>query len=296
MDIKVVIVDDDIIQAKIVENAVNSFESKKNETNVRYKIIEICKGNHAFEKVKDYIQKFQKDIDILFVDYNLDNNHLGTEVFKLLKKDFRIYKVLHSQTDISFVQAQKQFINKEYNIFSVSKDSEYIHKSQKDVFSIHKVLEYFDEEIITTKLTGNKIFKDKYFDVRGKLRKDANNRIIASFPVTYFQALYIESNGNDNYTLFYYDNDSKKIQSIPKTKLGLESFLRTPLEFKQVSRRLVINLLWVSKIDILNNVIEFIRPDNQKFSISFIPDKYFDEDVKPHIKEIEENIHPFFKE
>jgi len=62
------------------------------------------------------------------------------------------------------------------------------------------------------------------------------------------------------------------------------------LPLGRVNGSLLINLLWVSKIDTVLNTIRFITPDN---SVIEIPYEYtagtlFDEEIKDHLKSIQD--------
>lgn len=152
MEITVVIVDDDKYIPETLKEIVESYRSIYHDEGVTYKVIQVFKEIFAYAKAKEYILAHQENIDILLIDYHLTRG-LGTDLFALIKKEYKIYRILHSQTDNSLDESQDGLSNKIYDHFCRTKEPEKIHES----------LEKFEKTILDIKLYGNKLFRGKSF-------------------------------------------------------------------------------------------------------------------------------------
>ncbi len=287
MEIFVIVIDDIIDNADYIKNCIERYTSAYVENkNIIYRVISFG-GDNAYPEAKKYILSNQIVIDVIFADYQLGKGY-GTDLFKLITPKFRIYKILHSETDRSLINTQ-DLINIDYHSFSTTKS--------KNEIDIHEALKKYENKILSIKLKGNNSFRDKYFNDLGKLTEQAKGEIGKNNSVKYYQAIFVESLANENIQVHYYDENTKTVQSFGKTTLTISGdFITKNLWFKRLNRKTAINLLWVSKIDIFNNIVEFISPDNKKVFLPFAPDKCFEDEVRPLINQIEKGTHPYFKE
>lgn len=284
MEITVVIVDDDKYIPDNLKKIVEGYQSIYHNEGVTYKVIQVFKEIFAFAKAKEYILDHQEDIDILLIDYHLTRG-LGTDLFALIKKEYKIYRILHSQTDNSLDESQEELSNKIYDHFCRTKEPEKIHES----------FEKFEKNILDIKLYGNRPFRDRNFINLAKLNLASNLPTFAG--INLFDILYAQSIGNDQITICFRDFNTKKIDFRTRTGKRLPFFTNSQFHFKSINTQTVINLLWVAKIDTSVNTIRFITLDNIVCELSYTPSPtIFDTEIKPLISDIGKNIPLFLKD
>ncbi len=285
MDINVVIVDDDKFNAQELLKSINNYKSFYEAEGIEYKVIKVFDTVHAFVNARNYLSHLTDKIDILLVDYNLGAG-LGTDLFRLVKNQNQIYKILHSETDNSLDEAQDDY-RKSYNKFCRSKKEETIGNALKD----------FEEKVLGLKLYGNKVFIKKHFiDQDFKLESGKMFGGIKFFDILYAKSEPYGESGNYQITIFYRDTNSREIHSLSRTSQRL-SFFTEGLLFKNICKDIAINFLWVTRIDINENKIRFLSLDNTLFELSniTISEKYLS-GIKPFIPELDEIIPSFLKD
>ena len=284
MNLTVLIVDDKPILGGTIKKNVDRFQSM--HTDVTYSSI-LIEGIDCFEQAKKHILSHQSEIDLLLIDYNLETHLKGTDLFKFIDTSkYQIYKILVSITTKARHLASKEF-QVLYDDFCPSKDPG----------DIIKALEDYEKDILSTKLWGNISFRGKYFINDNSFRLKENWPILEKDNIRLFDILYAETDGSgkENTTIHFHNKNNNTIDTKPIRKLPIKRFVEANLFFKRVSGSMVINLLWVAKIDISKNRIRFIAMDNLVHEIDFIPTTgCFDNEILPYLSEID-TIPLFFK-
>ncbi len=278
--INIVLVDDNLLNAQSLQWAIENFESDIAE----YQITTFTSVN-AFTEARRYIIGNQSEIGLLLVDYNL-LDHFGTELFKVIdQKSYRIYKILHSITDDSIKSTKNELKNLWYDDFCSSKD-------EKD---IQIALKTFENTILKVKLFGNRNFRSKYFNEHAyRISKDEAEKISTRSTISYFDVLYIESLKNEHISVAYRDSGSRKLKILNTTSLTLKQFRKSGLFFRHMNSTLLVNLLWVAKIDTDINRVKFISADNSIIHLDFNPTTLFDQEVRSLLPQISGHIPSFF--
>jgi len=273
MVVKVVIVDDLRRNIRHLKNAVEGYESIFADS-VFYRITESFGGRFAFQEAKQFILAKEQEIDILMVDYNLEDGY-GTDLLKLLTGKYKIYRILHSITDDT-LDTNLELHMKLYDDFCKSKDEQ----------KIKKVISKYENEIVTIKLNGNPFFRSP------KYRLNDNGKTRFSW-VSFQNILYAESTGGDYIRITYIKHD--KIHNDKEVSgYRLTDFTGSKYPFHSLHSKLVINLLWVAGFNYSNKTITFITPDNSRLELPFLENDVFEIEIKPQIKNIIGNIPVFF--
>jgi response regulator RpfG family c-di-GMP phosphodiesterase len=278
--INVVLVDDNVINARSLQRAIENFESNLAE----YRVINFTQID-AFAKARKYILDHQADLELLMVDYNLQG-HYGIELFKLIDpKKYRVYKILHSITDDSIKSTKNELKNLEYDDFCSSKD-------EKD---IQEALKTFESSVLKVKLFGNKNFRGKFFNEDiGRISAEEADKINKRSSISYFDVLYIESHKNEHISVAYRDSHSRKIRKLDTTAMTLKQFREKGLSFRYINNTLLVNLLWVARIDITESQIKFISADNSIIKLDLTITTLFENEIRPLLAKVSSDISPFF--
>lgn len=282
MRVNVLIVDDTIYYSKKLKEIIETKEININ--GFEYYVIDIMPFTEsaAYTNAQEYIQSNQSNIDLALFDQNLKKGKLGVDLFNLFKPKNRVYKILHSETDESLDETQDELGNA-YDYFCKSKSAT----------KIEKALLIYEREILRTIRFGNRTFKDFYLKFDGSLTSAAKECFRGFEYINLFTILYITSDGNDSYTLYYYVFEEQKIIPIIVSHKPLIYFTTRELAFVQMGQKLVVNLLWVSKIDTVEHKVHFLVPNKFPEVVSYQPSP--SDNIKNILSQIDNGIHPYFK-
>lgn len=289
LKVNTIVVDDMQLYADTIKKVLEVRNTKSNYA--EYLIREFTTRTH-YEDARNYILMCldsNSPIDLIFCDYNLGGGKNGIDFFKLFKgKNVRPYRILHSQTRESFTEKSEEFLKGFYDQFSHSKSPE----------AVNKRLEEYEENVLKVKLYGNPKFTDPYY--RGKsLEPFRIDKFYSSYNL--IDILYVLTK-DDNQTVVYRQIDNSTGQIVLNSSLEsgkkyrIDNFLTAAGDFKflRLNQSLLINLLWVSKVDTINQKVHFIVPDSKNLTIEsyntaskFIP-KGFD------LKGISDCLHRYF--
>lgn len=277
MNIKIVIVDDDIYNAESIHDSINSFKSIYPDKEINYTVIEVFDGIFAYQNALKFIKANQNEIDIILADYQLTRG-LGIDLLKQISKGYRIYRVIHSETDISFLKLKDDYkLFVDYFIYSKEDDS------------IHKALKIYERDILNIMLFGNKEFQSSYYINDTKLNFVAG-KPIKGLNILPAEIMFIHSLGEEKFIIYYCDNKTGMIDSRIGWKITINNFQTDDFEnylFKRVHKQTIINLLWVSNFNIFQEEIEFIPSiKNMAFKRKFNFSDLFKEEVLPHLSDI----------
>jgi CheY-like chemotaxis protein len=273
---KVLIVDDHRRNADRISSACLEFQSKFNAV---YETV-VCKNNTAYIEAKEYLQSNKMVFDLLFTDYRLSSS-LGTELFKYIPPNKHVYKVLHSITDHSIVEAQNNY-RPQYDIFCESKSKE----------AITSVLSGYERDILSIKLFGNPFYHQLYFTPQN-IAKDKNPITFDGTSILVSDILYARSLGGDKYELCFRDVESFSIEVRTTYKFTPSLIYSNLFAFRKVNPQLSINLLWVAYINEHAESIHFITPNNDRFIFFFEKTPMFNK-LAPELKNITSQIPPYF--
>jgi len=277
MELKVLIVDDKLKFGKILKGAVENFKSVF--PNIFYTPIVIA-GFDAYKKASEFIVSNQHEIDIMLIDYNIESNLKGTDLFELVNKSqFLIYKILHSITSKSQYSSKDDF-KELYQDFRYSKDD-------KDITA---ALINYEKKILDIKLRGNEKFRSTYYISEERLGDEAKAQFEG---VRYFDILYAETDGKgkEKVTIHFRNNTTGKNDLKTKEPSHLKDLRDNNLIYKRISSSLLINMLWIAKIDNIKKTIRFISLDNTLLEIPFSPTAFFDSEIKPLLHNLDDIPH-----
>ncbi len=289
LKINTIVVDDMQLYADIIKKVLSERNSKSNYA--EYLIKDFTTRTH-YEDAKNYIFKCIDSyipIDLIFCDYNLGGGKNGIDFFKLFEgKNVRPYRILHSQTRENFTEKSEEFVKELYDQFSHSKSPE----------AVNRRLEEYEENVLKVKLYGNPKFTTPYYRVNS-LETLRNDKYYNSYKLR--DILYILTK-DDTQTVVYRLIDDSTGQVVLNSSLEsgkkyrIDNFLTAAGDFNflRLNQSLLINLLWVSKVDTINQKVHFIVPDSKSLIIEsyntaskFIP-KEFD------LRGISDYLHRYF--
>lgn len=285
--VNVVVIDDLPMYAQKIENTL--IERNKNSVSAEYIPITFCKDTH-FADAQNFIYNNYKEIDLIFSDYHLDGGGNGIDLFNLFKqKNVRPYRVLHSNTSKRFGEHSEEFQDNLFDAFSRS-------KSPKE---LNEKLSGYEGKILNIKKLGNLNFFKSYYD------SNLNELSEAIENIGKFRLLDIVSitTNDDLHTIIYreFKDGRMKIMSDKITgknyRIGAFMEKAEDLQFARLNQSQLINLLWVSKIDVYNKAIHFISPDPL---IRILPVTHFSsesnyrETYEGFIGSLSQNIPSFF--
>lgn len=258
-EIHVLIVDDDKTIAEALEDAILNFKTKFSNI-VVYSAI-VYKGINAYISAKEELLKTKDKIDILFIDYNIGAEGNGINLLKMFNREKKIiFKILHSYTGDSSVQSETHR-NKVFDRFSRTKNLD----------SIKEALEWYEEEILQAVLFGNKVYFDSFFKYDYTIKHKELETQIKRNTANYIDWIYIESTGRDHYDICYRASENEDGFSIAdRTHLVLKDFEEdNRLKVLRINNQLIVNLLWVTNIDLIDRCITFILPNSFKKKLQF---------------------------
>lgn len=286
------VIDDEPMYGEIIEEALLEY----NKASVLFEYIPIVFTSRTYFPDA---QKFILDsisignpIDLIFCDYHLKPGHNGFEIFRLFdNSNQRPFKILHSNTSKRFSEKSEEYIQGLFDDFSVSKDKQ----------NVIEHLKAYEENVGFNKLSGNPNFAKLYY----KNYPDIS-RITTQYYEKYslFDLVYIVAD-DDLKKIFVrkYDEECNTIKIVlDEQTTSLKYRISTiaddisgkPVAYLQINQSLIVNLLWVSKINEATKTISFITPDAVKmelqvrnFSTSLIP-KDFD------FPSVSEGLHRYF--
>lgn len=273
----VLVIDDRPAMANMVASTIENYQSKHSD--VVYSVNKLY-GPYVFHNALEFINGNLDSIDMVFVDYNL-NEYFGTDILKEISKTGRkVYKVLHSHT------TRSAHLAKEYKSlfedFSKSKDAE----------DIINVMKHYENNIIDIKLYGHPVFRNKYLN-GVNISREAKQLIYQD--ISFFDVLYTEPvTGKEQTRIYYRNRELSKTEVILKPKSAKKEYDNIDLFFKKVNGSLTINLLWVSYIDLATNTIKFIANNNEKIEKDFIITDLFKHEIQPLLPLINSGVDPFF--
>lgn len=299
LPINTVLVDDKEDYAMLLANCI---ENWKNEARYSEFTVSIYYQRGFYRKVTDYLESCIKKripVDLMFCDYHLeqsDSNNNGISLFNIFyETNQKPFKVLQSYTSRNLHKTKKE--NNTINI-----DDEIRTKEPKEIL---ECLKAFDLNIAKVKLYGNPTFFSSFYEdsEQQKIRKDALQKIKENNQFRIIDILYI-STVNRTHTILYRSNEAAKT-------IALKTFIRTSddynqtcfamlssgLPFARLNESLTINLLWVSKIDIVKMIVSFITPNScieQIHVKNLSKQKELEDTFKNYITVLSEKLHPYF--
>ncbi|XVJ66890.1 MAG: hypothetical protein HEQ40_12250 [Lacibacter sp.] len=290
MEIRVIIADDDKTNSETLKEIVERFNNYSMYKNVGviYKVLAVFEGIHAFSEARSFLECGNSDFDIFLADYHLKRG-LGTDLFKLVNKEFKVYNILHSETDHSFVLAKKEIRE---NLVLVH-DEVYT----KDQSSIHEALRRFESYILSVRLFGHSLFRSKYFaDYQyGITTPSGGDLFYKTLNVRNVDILYISSLGNDEYHVFYRLQTTREITDFKAKKIQVGELIRSDLIFRKVNSKLIVNMLWVAHIDLFSQSIAFTTITGKLHYIHYIDTGLFTIQIFPLVNQINRGISSFFR-
>jgi hypothetical protein len=285
--INVVVVDDLPMYARLIENVLYERNQKSND--YEYVCNVFCADTHFADAEKFILENLTK-IDIIFSDYHLDGGGNGLDLFNIFKENLtKPYRILHSNTSQRFTEHSTEFINNLYDEFCRSKAEEEIEE---------KVLLY-EREILPIKLFGNPLFYRYYYDKQFQPKKDALRKI-GEFTIMDIMSITTK---NDNHTIIF-RHHSKGITNILKSELTGPKYRQGAIiedtdgmPYARLNQSQLVNLLWVSEINIHHKKVKFISSDSglRKMDIfNFSKEKPYNQTYNEYLLLLSSNISRFF--
>ena len=273
-----IVVDDMPELAEKVERAIKQYYNSKSIYDYNTKTF--LTDNH-FDEANQYIQRYYRDIDIIFSDQNLRGGQ-GTDLFRIASKiievtDYtsvikkaHIYKVMHSNIDARFKENQREHLVTYYHFVNS--------ENEKDILSF---LDYYEVEILAKKGKGNISYIENLYN-KPKLKslfENGENLKIDRQPLSPRDILFMvmdkEKSKSDYYHFFYKQNEviTKSVDSIKPSSsfnsaIDSLSFIEgTLLEGKK--EKFKINPLWISSVDTSKSTIKLLSPNSLRYEIRF---------------------------
>lgn len=272
MVINVLIIDDKPRIAKYLTMVVESYVSSF--TDVSYAPIQIS-GLNVEQKAFDYLSKNKNSIDVILCDYTLSSTFSALDFLqKIDLEDIKPYRILHSVDRDAHYHARSEYKTL-YDHFC----------DRKDETDIQKSLATYENEVLSVKLNGNPGFRDIYF--LSERKRPLSVEMIG--PTSYFDILYMQTDLKSQDTVFTYYRKDKGTSELPfkKTRIALRDFANNGLLLKRINNSTIINLLWVSKINIQKGLVRFVLVGNKIFEKTFEVTKISDIEIIPYLDKIE---------
>ena len=223
-----------------------------------------CKRTH-YTDTADFILDciaHNKPVDLIFGDYHLGGHKNGFELFDLFKgSPIRPFRMLHSNTRQTLIEHTDELLAGKYDKFSPSKSEKMILKRLKE----------YEAEILNVKLFGNPLYYSSYYDnlIDFTPSKEANNE---NGKLRLIDVICIETE-NSNHYITYRKIKNGSIEIVEREKFSSRKYMQEEfrekaekLKYIRLNKSITANLLWVSKIDLIQKEkeVHFIYPDSCK--------------------------------
>lgn len=260
--VNTVIVDDAPMYAEAIYDVL--MKRNKENTLIQYIPNVFCKRGF-YSDAKDYIlQSINNNIaiDLIYCDYHLGPGINGIDLFTLFTHTLiRPYRMLHSNTTRRFSEHSKEFIDGHYDQFSPTKDSEMIEQN---------IMQY-ENEILKIKLFGNPRYIKSFY-----ANKNGSETIIEKKyrGINLTNLLYVHTKDDDHSIVFRNIdpvNGSVFLDSLNRSgkDYRIDNFIASAgdFEYLRLNQSILLNLLWVSKIDTEEQKVHFITPNSKRLII-----------------------------
>lgn len=249
--INVLIVDDIKDDAELLNEAFGNRNIGENRV-ITY-ITTVISGTSCYPEALDYIDRNYRYIDIVCSDFGLGEKGNGIMLFEYFKKyRRRPFRILHSLSHIKLLPNRELIHQDKYDV----------HCKTKSDYELKFILEQYETEILPVKKFGNPKFRCIYDEHNiPKWNDDINIKERDLF----YNLVKFKRIERKIFITCRYPKHSPESIFDEEYNLTLKSIVQDNnklFPYIQLSKSILINQLWISKIDRHSNQITVITPDS----------------------------------